>query len=119
MKTEKVFWTDYSVLICTKCQKSITQPTPSTQALSLKGDSHQIDITESIKTRYKTELNDLGYKGKVRVMTSSCLGVCPTGFQAVSVVSTTDPSKSKSYIFDPLTETESVLADLKKSLQSC
>lgn len=108
MKKESVFWTDYSVLICTKCQKSMVQATTETEDIP--------NFAESIKDKYKSELNSLGYKGKVRVMTSSCLGVCPKGFQAVSLVSTTDPLKNLSYVFDPLKETELVLEELKKSI---
>ena len=110
MKTEKIFWTDYSVLICTKCQKSIN--------LAPESNAVEPNFAESIKARYKTELNDLGYKGKVRVMTTSCLGVCPTGFQAVSLVSTSDLGKSLSFVFDPVTETESVLEQIKNTLRT-
>ncbi len=76
------------------------------------------NFAEFIKTRFKAELNDLGYKGKVRVMTTSCLGVCPTGFQAVSLLSTNDLGKSLSYVFDPVTETESILEQLKNSVRT-
>ncbi len=110
MKTEKIFWTDYSILICTKCQKSI----PVTPDLN----GEVPNFAESIKTRFKAEFNDLGYKGKVRVMTTSCLGVCPTGFQAVSLVSTNDLGKSLSYVFDPVAETDSILEQLKNSVQT-
>lgn len=74
------------------------------------------DIAEFIKNKYKAEFNQMGYKGKVRVMTSSCLGICPTGYQAVSQISMTHPEQSLSYVFDPLTETTNVFETIKKSI---
>lgn len=108
MKTDKVFFSEYAIFICTKCQKSITTTTSD--------PSVTVDIAESIKNEWKTEMNNLGLKGKVRVMTSSCLGVCPTGFQAVSQISMTNPSESLSYVFNPLEETHQVLETIKKSI---
>lgn len=110
MKIEKVFWTDYSVLICTKCQKTIIPAHLPTV------DEH--NIAEAIKNKFKTELNTIGLKDRVRVMTSSCLSVCPGTEQALSVVSTTDPSKSLSYVFNPYEETEIVLELVKKLVLS-
>lgn len=108
MKTDKVFFSEYGIFVCSKCQKSITvQATDSAPV---------VDIAESIKSQYKTELNNMGLKGRVRVMTSSCLGVCPTGFQAISQISMTDPSQSLSYVFNPFEETNEVLETIKKSL---
>lgn len=108
MKTEKVFFSEHGIFICTKCQKSIPAAT-SNQNMGT-------DIAEFIKNKYKPEFNQLGHKGKVRIMTSSCLGVCPTGFQAISQISMTNPQESKSYVFDPFTETEQVFDTIKKSL---
>jgi predicted metal-binding protein len=107
MKTEKVAFSDYGIFICTKCQKSIPA---NEMSASIP------DIAEHLKTKYKAALNELGYKGKVRVMSSSCLGVCPTGFQAMSQISMTDPSQSLSYVFDPHTEQDAILETIKKSL---
>lgn len=108
MKTDKVFFSEYAIFICTKCQKSISaraaDSAPST------------DIAESIKGQYKTELNNMGLKGRVRVMTSSCLGVCPTGFQAITQISMTNPNESLSYVFNPFEETNQVLETIKKSV---
>ena len=110
MKTEKIFWTDYGIFICTKCQKKITMPeTESTEPIIL---------AEQIKTHFKEDLNNMGLKGQVRVMTSSCLGVCPVGSQALCILATEDLAKSHSIVFNPFTETESVLAEVKKIVQS-
>lgn len=108
MKTDKVFFSDYGIFVCTKCQKSITDR-PADFASTT-------DIAESIKNQYKAELNNMGLKGKVRVMTSSCLGICPTGFQAISQISMTEPSQSISYVFNPFEETNQVLETIKNSL---
>jgi len=108
LKTDKVFFSEYAIFVCTKCQKSITaRAEDSTPA---------VDIAESIKSQYKTALNTMGLKGKVRVMTSSCLGVCPTGFQAISQISMRNPEDSLSYVFNPFEETNEVLETIKKSV---
>lgn len=107
MKTDKVYFSEYGIFICTKCQKSITARAADSMPST--------DIAESIKTQFKAELNNMGLKGKVRVMTSSCLGICPTGFQAISQISMTDPSQNLSYVFDPFEETNQVLETIKKS----
>ncbi|MBL7545664.1 MAG: (2Fe-2S) ferredoxin domain-containing protein [Bdellovibrionaceae bacterium] len=112
MKTEKLFWTEYGIFICTKCQKSITAPVEKS-ATEFDGGT---DIAEAIKNKFKSTLNEMGYKGRVRVMTSSCLGVCPTGYQAISQISATDPSLSKSYVFNPHQETSQVFEEIKKTL---
>jgi predicted metal-binding protein len=111
MKTEKVSFSDYGIFICTKCQKSI----PANE-ISPNTTESALDIAEHLKTKYKAALNELGYKGKVRVMSSSCLGVCPKGFQAISQISMKDPSESLSYVFDPHTEQDAILNTIKKSL---
>ena len=118
MKSEKIFWTDYSVLICTKCQKKIQIPA-DVNLSDRNGETNtelspKFSIAESIKSEFKSALNDQGLKGKVRVMTSSCLGVCPAGSQALSVVSTKNPQKSLSLVFDPFKEKELALDEIKK-----
>ncbi|MBL7557405.1 MAG: (2Fe-2S) ferredoxin domain-containing protein [Bdellovibrionaceae bacterium] len=108
MKTDKVFFSEYAIFVCTKCQKSITARTADSAPAT--------DIAESIKSQWKTEMNNMGLKGKVRVMTSSCLGVCPTGFQAVTQISMTNPNDSLSYVFSPFEEANQVLETIKKSV---
>jgi predicted metal-binding protein len=108
LKTDKVFFSGHGIFICTKCQKSITARAADSMTST--------DLAESIKTQFKAELNNMGLKGKVRVMTSSCLGVCPTGSQAISQISMTDPSQSLSYVFNPFEETNQVLQTIKKSV---
>lgn len=112
MKTEKVFWTDYGIFVCTKCQQSIQAPATNLHPELGVGPS----IPEMIKNKFKSAFNEMGYKGRIRVMTSSCLGVCPTGYQAISQVSVEDPSLNKSYVFDPFEETSTLLEEIKKTL---
>lgn len=112
MKTDKIYFSDFGIFVCTKCQQTIQGPPGDLNPKIGLGTQ----IPENIKNSFKADLNEKGYKGKVRVMSSSCLGICPTGSQAIAQISTTDPSLNKSYIFNPFEETEEVFEEIKKTL---
>lgn len=91
MKTEKPFWNDLAVFICTKCGKKLNKP----------------DFAENLKVELKSEIKNQEQQKSIRVMTSSCLGTCPEGEQAIALVS---KDETKILIFDPnTTETCDIL----------
>lgn len=104
MKTEKLSWNQLSVFICTKCGKEIEK-----ESLSQPGEP-----AENLKNYLKTELNSSGFKGKIRVMTSSCLGTCPTGEQAVAFISTEDNSKKGVWVCHPEKDKVEILKKIKE-----
>lgn len=91
IKKENLKWSDAGVWICTKCFKGT-------------------DTAEVLKTDFKSRMKDAGYGKNIRVMTSSCLGICPPDAQAILIAPTKgpeeafsfDPKKDKSEIYDQL-----------------
>ncbi len=59
-------WKKTGVWICTKCFKDT-------------------EIANDLKTEFKGRLKEMGLSKEIRVMTSSCLGLCPENKQAVFV----------------------------------
>lgn len=104
MKTEKLSWSELSVFICTKCGKEIAK-----ESLSQPGEP-----AENLKNYLKTELNSSGFKGKIRVMTSSCLGTCPTGDQAVAFISEKDTTKHGVWVCHPEKDKIEILNKIKE-----
>ncbi|MFN8847380.1 MAG: hypothetical protein ACK5V3_00585 [Bdellovibrionales bacterium] len=68
MHKSELGWNKTAVWICTKCKA-------------------ETSIAEDTKKEFKSRLKELGLSSKVRVMTSSCLGLCPENLQAVVIVS--------------------------------
>lgn len=89
IKREDPVWSDAGVWICTKC---------------FKGS----DTAEDLKSDFKCRMKEMGYGKKIRVMTSSCLGICPKDAQAIVIAPANgpqeafsfDPKKDKREIFD-------------------
>lgn len=81
-------WTSSALWICTKCEKSFKTPW-----------SGELPYSEDLKGFLKKELKSLGQDGGIRVMTSSCLGVCPTGEQAICVVPL--GSEAQAFVYPP------------------
>jgi hypothetical protein len=67
MHKSNLGWDKTAVWICTKCKAETT-------------------IAEDTKKEFKTRLKEAGLAAKIRVMTSSCLGLCPENLQAVVIV---------------------------------
>ena len=84
-------WKKTGVWICTKCFK-------------------ETDIAEVLKSDFKTKLKALGLSKEIRVMTSSCLGVCPENKQAIFVQEL--GSQPAVYAIDPKTESDELFRKL-------
>ena len=67
MHKSNLGWDKTAVWICTKCKA-------------------ETSIAEDTKKEFKTKLKEAGLGSKIRVMTSSCLGLCPENLQAVVIV---------------------------------
>lgn len=104
MKTSNLSWNELAVFICTKCGKDISKET-----LKEAGEP-----AENLKNFLKTELNNKGFKGKIRVMTSSCLGTCPTGEQAVGYISSSNPDDKGVWICHPENDKSQILQEILK-----
>lgn len=87
IETTKVGWEDTVVMICTKCAKQFSDPILN-------------DAPERIKSELKSKArSELG--GSVRVITTSCLNICPVDKIAIAKASTLLPSVFKGYTVDP------------------
>lgn len=99
MIIEKSKWEKAGIWICTKCGKSIPQ-----DQISYPPE----ELGENLKNELKTKLRELGKSAEVRVMTSSCLGTCPVGYQAIQYLDKSGkneirifhPEKEKAEIFN-------------------
>lgn len=80
IKKEDLKWSDAGVWICTKCFKGT-------------------DIADDLKTDFKCRMKDMGYGKRIRVMTSSCLGICPKDAQAILIAPKNGPEEA--FSFDP------------------
>ncbi len=96
MKSESIRWNKAGVWICTKCMKGTDQ-------------------AETLKTRWKVELKELGLSSEVRVMTSSCLSVCPEGEQAILIAE--KKGHQETVIFNCKTEEREVFQKITKIAQ--
>ena len=81
MKTYDFKFSTGSLFICSKCGKSFDQPEP--------------DRAEKMKADIKGELSSFEAHKKVRVMVSSCLGVCIDGEQTFAYF----PHQGKSEVY--------------------
>lgn len=96
MRSSPIGWKKSGVWICTKC---------------FAGTS----VAEDLKTDYKKRLNEEGLGKQIRVMTSSCLGICPEGSQALFIQP--EGGSGEAFEFDPKIETESVFQKIKSKCQ--
>lgn len=104
METVNPSWTDLAIFICNKCQKSWTHGQFNKNK----------NYSEDLKTQLKTYFNNNGQKGKVRVMTSSCLGECPEKKQAVSVVQPKTIGADRTFVITPFDDEQKLLNELKQ-----
>lgn len=95
VKNEVPVWSDAGVWICTKCFKGT-------------------DTAENLKSEFKSQLKEMGCGKRIRVMTSSCLGICPKEAQAMVVAPTL--GKQLAFVFDPKKDKEEIFEKLKKLL---
>jgi predicted metal-binding protein len=88
IESAEVEWSEAVVMICTKCGKQFQS-------------AHNQEAPERIKSDLKSIAKaELG-KGSVRVVTSSCLNICPVDKIAIAVASKNAPGTFKGYIVDP------------------
>jgi len=74
MKIEKPVWNDEAFVICTKCAN---RESPISKTL------WTADWAEKTKVSMKALLREKGASKNIRVMTGSCLGLCPDERQAI------------------------------------
>ena len=82
-----VGWTETVVLICTKCGKQFDDVDSQNSPERIKSE---------LKTATKTELG-----AKIRVITTSCLNMCPVDKIALAVASTKDQGVFKGFAVGP------------------
>ncbi len=90
-------WKKTGVWICTKCFK-------------------ETSIADEMKTEFKSKLKELGLSKEIRVMTSSCLGLCPENKQAVFVQRLNQ--NPEAYAIDPKSEKEKLFLKLTLAVKS-
>lgn len=104
LTTQDLAWSKAAIFICTKCQKSI-DPT----LLKIPGD-----VAENLKNRLRADLRESGVKKELRVMTSSCVSVCLSDLQAVSIIPTEGSElKAESLALHPEADYAVLLEHLK------
>lgn len=75
-------WEKAIVMICTKCSGKIMKDHPE----------REIDPAEHLKKEMRTYLKEQGHGKEVRVVTSSCLDVCPINKITVACASSEPPA---------------------------
>ncbi|MBC7537969.1 MAG: hypothetical protein H7281_04060 [Bacteriovorax sp.] len=88
IESAEVGWGETVVMICTKCGKQFQSAHNQAAPERIKGD---------LKSIAKAELG----KGSVRVITTSCLNICPVDKIAIAVASKNEPGTFKGYLVDP------------------
>lgn len=74
------------------------------------------DTAERLKSEWKLKLKEMGLHKEVRVMTSSCLDVCPDRAQAVAILKT--HGEQTACVFDPEKESSEIFNQLVQLAQS-
>lgn len=93
MKIEKSIWTDGALMICTKCSSRVEKEGHKTWPS---------DWAESTKMAMKKDLKEKSLAKNLRVMTSSCLGLCPEGQQTVLLLEKYNESeRAQMLVFNP------------------
>lgn len=94
MRKEMSGWKEGALMICTKC---------GTRAVA--GETRKTwtkEWAEQTKMEMKKEMKEKGLSKDLRVMTSSCLGLCPENEQTVLLLEkTATGEKSQLLVFDP------------------
>ncbi|MFN8791411.1 MAG: hypothetical protein ACK5Y2_08160 [Bdellovibrionales bacterium] len=95
-KSENFAWTQGAVWFCTKCFKETT-------------------VAEDMKSDLKNHLREMGRAKDLRVMTSSCLGICPEKAQAMVILPV--QGKPEACSFDPEKDREQVFQKVLSHLK--
>ena len=101
-KIEKVElgWEESVVMVCTKCGKQFED--------DLRDSPDR--IKSELKAKAKSELGK-----KVRVITTSCLNICPDNKIAVVKASNKEPSVFEAYAVDPNSSGDELFAKILKN----
>lgn len=92
-------WKAGAFLICDKCgNKLATDGAPNPAG--------------ELRTWLKAELKSKGAWGKVRVMGSSCLDICPKGAVTIGVLSDLPGEPAKCWIIDPTKNRDEILNEI-------
>lgn len=105
MKEESTPWTSGAVMICTKCNKLISE----------KDLKEEGNCGENLKSYLKGKVREA--RGRdIRVVTSSCLDVCENGYQAVTYTPVSGNGKqTKTWVLHPEKDREELLAWIIKN----
>jgi predicted metal-binding protein len=100
IENTEVGWEETVVMICSQCGAQFS-------------DSQSLESPARIKSELKTKAkSELGKK--VRVITTSCLNICPVDKIAITVASTKEPGVFKAYAVDPRTSGEELYNKILK-----
>lgn len=105
MQTTK--WTMGALLICERCGKSFVHGTVKESG----------EPAENLKKFLKSQLKDQGLSGDIRVMTSSCLGICEDNKQALTYLPSAGTGV-ETYTVHPEEDREEILHYLKGKLKT-
>jgi predicted metal-binding protein len=87
IEREQIGWETAVVMVCTKCGKQFE-------------DSHLKEAPERIKSELKSVIKmELGKS--IRVITTSCLNICPVDKIAIAIASSSSTTVFKAYGVDP------------------
>jgi predicted metal-binding protein len=99
-------WKSGLILVCSQC------------AYEQKGSSYRTDrgstASEELQNWLKSRLKLEGLWGEFRVVSTSCLGVCPKERIAVVVTRDVDGSSSQCLIIDPQSDRELLYSYIKQ-----
>ena len=100
MKFEETVWSDGALMICTKC---------GTRREECGQKTWTAAWAENTKMAMKKSLKEKGLAKNLRVMTASCLGLCPEGEQAVMFLQKKDAQeKTQMLVFNPEQEPQAL-----------
>lgn len=102
MEKVNTLWSEGALLICEKCGR--------------RDDGSQMgkDFAEDLKKEFKSRLRDAGHGKKIRVMTSSCLALCPKKSHVAAWMPT--EGKAELIVFKGSSETESLYQEVLSKL---
>lgn len=106
MKTEPTGWSEGALMICTKC---------GTRGETASRTTWTSDWAEKTKMAMKKDLKEKQLSKKLRVMSCSCLGLCPENQQTVLLLEKTEKGEATKFlVFNP-EEEPSALQDFSQS----
>lgn len=97
IKQEQVPWSQAVVMVCTKCSKKIA------------GDER---LADDLKKELKGDFKDLRGKA-IRVVTASCLDVCPKNRLTVAVAPRA--GETRTLTFEPDTKKSELISEILKT----